>query len=161
MHAVPSPTRSSPRCNKNIVCKISHPSYNLDIKSVTISHVCMNIWLNKNAYVHTNNSPHHHLSFSIDAITNKITNTRHIWIHREYHNQLPYMYSPSISQSINIYVFANIDIIQQHHMISHNSSKGENTSHHDKNHIQHLSIIHTSSYNHIKLFIKDLQSIRP
>jgi hypothetical protein len=28
--------------------------------------------------------------------------------------------------------------------------KGENTSHYGKHHIQHLSIIHTSSYNHIK-----------
>jgi len=114
-----------------------------------------------NAYVHTNNSPHHHHSLNIYAISNKITNTRHICSHRQYHNQLPYMYSPSISQSINTYVFANIDIIQQHHMISHNPSKGENTSHHDKHHIQHLSTIHTSSYNHINLFTKDLQSIRP
>ena len=95
------------RCNKNIVCKISHASYILDIKFVTISHVCMNIRLNNNAYVHTNNSRHHHHSFSIYAITNKITITQHICIHRQYHNQLTYMYSRTISQSINIDVFTN------------------------------------------------------
>ena len=50
---------------------------------------------------------------------------------------------------------------QQLHTISHDSSKGENTIHYDKPHIQHLTIPYTFSYNHIKLFIKDLQSIRP
>jgi hypothetical protein len=52
-------------------------------------------------------------------------------------------------------------IIQQLHTISHNPSKGENTSLYDKHHIQHISITHTSSYNHTKLFTKDFQSIRP
>jgi len=80
------------------------------------------------------------------------------------------MHSPTISQSSNIYVFTNnITIIQhicihqrrlyhiiQHHTISHNPSKGENTTPYDKHHIQHLTIIHISSYNHIKLFTKDL-----
>jgi len=47
------------------------------------------------------------------------------------------------------------------HRISHNPSKGENTSYYDKPNIQHLPIIHISSYNDIKLFTKDLQSIRP
>jgi len=82
------------------------------------------------------------------------------------------MHSPTISQSSNIYVFTNnITIIQhicihqhrlyhiiQHHTISHS---GENTTPYDKHHIQNLKIIHISSYNHIKLFTKDLQSIRP
>jgi len=36
----------------------------------------------------------------------------------------------------------------------HHSSKGENTPYYDKNHIQHPSIIHTSTYNHIKPFIR-------
>jgi len=86
------------------------------------------------------------------------------------------MHSPTISQLSNIYVFTNnitiiqhicihqhrlYHIIQQHHTISHNPSKGENTTPYDKHHIQHLTIIHISSYNHIKLFTKDLQSIRP
>jgi len=35
----------------------------------------------------------------------------------------------------------------------------KSTSHHDKHHVQHLLIIHTSSYNHIKLSTKDLPSI--
>ena len=81
------------------------------------------------------------------------------------------MHSPKISQSSNIYVFTkNITIIkhicihqhqlyhiiQQHHTISHNPSKGENTTPYDKHHIQHRTIIPISSYNHIKLFTKDL-----
>jgi hypothetical protein len=59
-------------------------------------------------------------------------------IHLQYHNQLTHMYSPTISQTINIYVFTNnitinqhisihqhrlYHIIQQHHTISHNSSE--------------------------------------
>jgi len=56
---------------------------------------------------------------------------------------------------INIHInINNITTNQQLHIISHNSSKGENKSHYDKHHIQHLLIIHTSSYNHIKLFTK-------
>jgi len=72
------------------------------------------------------------------------------------------MHSPTISQSSNIYVFTNnITIIQhicihQHHIISHSPSKGENTTPYDKHHIQHLEIIHISSFNHMKLFTKDL-----
>jgi len=65
---------------------------------------------------------------------------------------------------INIHAFTNnINIItnQQLHIVSHNTSKGENPPHYDKHHIQHLSIIHTSSYNHVKLFTRDLQSIWP
>jgi hypothetical protein len=46
------------------------------------------------------------------------------------------------------------------HTISHNPSKGENTPYYDKHHFQHPSIIHTTSYNYIKLFTKDLQDIR-
>jgi len=51
-------------------------------------------------------------------------------------------------------------IIQQLHINFHNLSKGENTPYYDKHHIQHPSIIHTSSYNHIELFIKYLQGIQ-
>jgi len=50
---------------------------------------------------------------------------------------------------INIHAFTNnINIIinQQLYTISHNSSKGENPPYYYKHHIQHLSIIHTSSY---------------
>jgi len=73
------------------------------------------------------------------------------------------MHSPTISSSFNIYALININYIittQQLLTISHNPSKGENTSYYDKHLVQHLSIIHTSSYNHIKLFTKDLQGIR-
>jgi len=56
---------------------------------------------------------------------------------------------------------------QQHHHSNsttsynfHNSSKGENTPHYDKHHIQHLSIIHISPQSHIKPFIKDMQGNR-
>jgi len=77
-------------------------------------------------------------SLKIYAFTNNITINQHICIHQPYHNHSTYMYSPTISQSINIYVFTNhitIDqhmcihkhrlyhIIQQHHIISHNSSE--------------------------------------
>jgi len=69
--------------------------------------------------------------------------------------QLPtsstYMHSPTILTSLQI----------NNSTISHNSSKGENPPYYDKHHIQHLSIIHTSSYNHIKLITKDLQDIQP
>jgi len=36
-------------------------------------------------------------------------------------------------------------------------TKEKSTSHHDKHHVQHLLIIHTSSNNHIKLFTKYFQ----
>jgi len=45
---------------------------------------------------------------------------------------------------------------QQLHTHSHNSSKGENTTLYDKHHSQHPTITHISSFNHIKLFMKDL-----
>jgi len=82
MHAVPSPTRSSPLMQQK-----HHGRRRFGyLKSITISHVCMNIWLNNNAYVHTNNSPHHH-------------------------HYLAYMHSPTLSPSINTYAFTNIDYI--------------------------------------------------
>jgi len=68
-----------------------------------------------------------------------------------------------LTNTINIHAFTNnVNIItnQQLRTISYNSSKGENTSYCDKYHIQHLSIIHISSYNHIKLSTKDLQDIQ-
>ena len=73
-----------------------------------------------NSYVYTNNSPHHHQQ-----------NHHHLaYMHSPTISQsITYMYSPTISQSINIYVFTNnITINQQHHIISHNPNKGENTS---------------------------------
>ena len=58
-------------------------------------------------------------------------------------------------------IYNNITtIIQQLHINSHNSSKGENTQNYDKHHIQHPLIIHTSSFIHIKLFVKDFQDNR-
>jgi hypothetical protein len=47
---------------------------------------------------------------------------------------------------------------QQFHIISHNLSKGENTTHYDNNHIQHLAIIHNrfAKYLFLKIiFDKD------
>jgi len=75
-----------------------------------------------------------------------------------------YAYVQQLTDIFNIHAFTNkINIItnQQLYTNSHNSSKGENPPYYDKHHIQHLSIIHTSSYNHIKLITKDLQDIRP
>ena len=61
--------------------------------------------------------------------------------------------------SIHAITISNINIVinQQLYTISHNQTKEESTSHHDKNHVQHLLIIHTSSNNHIKLFTKYFQ----
>ena len=56
---------------------------------------------------------------------------------------------------INIHtpIFIYVNVIATQQLIqSHNSSKGENKPYYDKHHIQHSSIIHTPSYNHIKLF---------
>jgi len=50
---------------------------------------------------------------------------------------------------------------QQSHIISHNSSNGENTPYYDIIRFNTQQIIYTSSYNHIKLYTKGLQSIRP
>ena len=47
------------------------------------------------------------------------------------------------------------------HTLSHNPSKGENTTLYDKKHFQHITIIHISSFNHMELFTKDLQGTRP
>jgi len=71
------------------------------------------------------------------------------------------MHSPTISPSIDTCIIQHqlYHIVQQLHTISHNSSKGENTTHYGKHHIQQLAIIHISSYNHIKLSTKDLPSI--
>jgi len=79
-------------------------------------------------------------------------------INEHHHNQ----HQNIIMSIINIHTnINNITTNQQLHIISHNSSKGENTSYYDKHHIQHPAIIHTSTFNHIKLFIKDMQDIRP
>jgi hypothetical protein len=73
------------------------------------------------------------------------------------------MQSPTtftIQSTYNCHIYINqhqlYNIVQQLHIISHNSSKGENTTPYDKHHIQHLATIHISSFNHIKLSIKDL-----
>jgi len=64
------------------------------------------------------------------------------------------MHSPTISQSSNIYVFTNNitiiqHIIQHHHTISHDLSKGENTTSYDKHHIQHLTLHQSIGTNFI------------
>jgi short subunit fatty acids transporter len=84
-------------------------------------------------------------------------------IHQHHHHYLTYMHSPTISPPFNIYALININyIITIHQLIQFLTipSKGENTPYYDKPHIQHPSIIHTSSYNHITLSTKDLQGIR-
>ena len=84
-------------------------------------------------------------------------------IHQHQHHYLTYMHSPTISPSFNIYALININYItttQQLHTISHNPGKGESQSYYDKHRVQHLSINHTSSYNHINLFTKDFEGIR-
>jgi len=66
-------------------------------------------------YVHTINQVIIQLrvitTLNIYAFTNNITINQHICIHQPYHNHSTYMYSPTISQSINIHVFTNIDFI--------------------------------------------------
>jgi len=79
-------------------------------------------------------------------------------INKQHHSQHQNIIMSIINMDINI---NNITTNQQLRIISHNSSKGENTLYYDKHHIQHPSIIHTSTFNHIKLFVKDLQGIRP
>ena len=113
-----SPKGRHLRGNKNIVCKISHPSYILDI-NIRHHQSCMHEHMTRlNAYVHTNNSPHHHQSFSIYAFTNTCHICNHqqhsqfnqyICIHQQHLNQSTYMHSPTTSQSINIYAFTNIN----------------------------------------------------
>jgi len=128
-----SPTRLSPRCNKHIGCKISHPSYIMDIKFVTISHVCMSIWLvTMHMFIQTIHhiitihlaymqSPTKLLSLSIYAFTDNITINQHICIHQQYHNQSTCMYSPTTSQSINnIILFLTIQIKEKIHHIKIN-----------------------------------------
>jgi len=108
-----------------------------------------------NAYVHTNNSSHHHHSFSIYAITN----TRHICSHRHYHNQSTYMYSPTILQPNNIYVFTNDITINQHiciHQQYHNQSSymySPTTSQSINNIILFLTIQINEKILHTKIII--------
>ena len=78
-------------------------------------------------------------------------------------HHLSYMHSPTITPSINIYaiiIIHNIFTTRQFHVISHNSSRGENTPCYDIIILNTQQFIHTSSYNHINLYTKDLQSIR-
>jgi len=90
------------RCNKNIVCKISHPSYILDI-NICHHQSCMHEHMTRhNAYFHANNSPHHHQSFNIYVFTN---NSPSLDI---------YAINDNIHNSINIYVFTNNISINQH-----------------------------------------------
>ena len=99
---IKSPQGRHLRCNKNIVCKISHPSYILDI-NIRHHQSCMHEHMTRhNAYVHTNNSPHHHQSFSIYVFTN---NSPSLDI---------YAIANNIHNSINIYVFTNNISINQH-----------------------------------------------
>ena len=83
------------RCNKNIVRKISHLSYILDINIRHHQSYMHEHMTRLNAYVHTNNSPYHHQSFSIYAFTN---NSPSLDI---------YAFTNNIHNSINIYVFTN------------------------------------------------------
>jgi len=73
------------------------------------------------------------------------------------------MYENSSTAYMHIYIYNH----QQHHhnnltlhTISHNSSKREKYTNYDKHHTQHLSLNHTSTFNYIKLFMKDLQGNR-
>ena len=116
---------------------------------------------------HNSNNSHHHIIINIIIIIiiNKHQHHHHYNWHiciTQHQLSFTHMHSPIISPSINIYVFTNNITInqQQHYTISHNPNKGENTSYYDKYHFQHISIIHTSSCNHTKLFTKDLQSNR-
>ena len=68
-------------------------------------------------------------------------------INKHHHNQQQNIIMSIINNHISI---NNTATNQQLHIISHNSSKGENTPHYDKHHIQHPSIIHTSSFNYIR-----------
>ena len=81
--------------------------------------------------------------------------TYDIWTYDSINHAYVHNTSTTIINGYNQHQSYHID--QQLYTISHNPSKGENTSHYDKYHIQNLSIIHVSSYNHIKLFTKDLQ----
>ena len=100
-------------------------------------------------------------TLEIYSVTDNITINQHICIHQPYYNQTTYMYSPTISQSINIYVFTHnitinqhicihqhrfYHIIQQHHIISHNSS--EEKIHHTK-----ISIIFNTQQSFTYLYI--------
>ena len=110
-----------------------------------------------NAYVHTNNSPHHHQSFSIYAFTNNSPSLDIYAITNNIHNSINiYVFTNNISfnQHICIHQYQLLHIVQ--HTTSHNPSKEENTSPYDKRHIHYLTIIHISSFNHIKLFMKGL-----
>jgi hypothetical protein len=133
-------------------CKITSYTFNDNIKdnlhlywttSTTIALLSIYVHTINMSQFNKESSPHHHQ-------------------HNHYHNYLTYMHSPKISTSFGIYAtnqHHNIITTQQLHTIYLNPSKGENTPYYDKHHIQHLSIIHTSSYNHIKLSTKDLPII--
>jgi len=81
--------------------------------------------------------------------TNNHHHQSHICIHQQSSLAITYMHSPTLFASYNLAITCN----------SPNSSKGENTTHYDKHHIQHLQVIHTSSYSPIKLHTNDFPSI--
>ena len=73
--------------------------------------------------------------------------------------------STNIHINRHIYIYINprqlYNMAPQLLTLSHNPSKGENTTLYDKPHFQHLTIIHISSFNHMKLSAKDLQATWP
>jgi len=102
-------------------------------KKVHQQHIC--------TYTYIIHQRHHHNNSTCNIMI----------INKHHHNQ---------HQNIIMSIINNITTNQQLHIISHNSSKGEITPHYDKHHIQHPSIIHTSSFIRNKLFIKDFQGNR-
>ena len=71
--------------------------------------LCMHEYMTQHQYIYSTT----HSPTPLDIIS-YITFNLHTCIHRQYHSQLTYMYSPTISQSINIYVFTNNITINQH-----------------------------------------------
>ena len=107
-------------------------------KKIHQQHIC--------TYTYIIHQHHHNNSTSIIMIINEHHPTQHQNI---------------ITTIIKIHInINNIATNQKLHIISHNSRKRENTPHHDKHHIQHPSIIHTSLFINNKLFIKDFQGNR-
>jgi hypothetical protein len=168
MHAVPSPTKVvTLRCQQNILCKISHSSYIFDeVKEHTpLQHQQLNMTM-----MHGHTSKDSTMQITSYTFDNNIKDNLHLYWTTSTTNALSSIYVHTINKSQfnkessphhyqHIHYHNYQPTSQQLHTISHNSSKGENRTHYDKHHIQHLATIHTSSYNHIKLSTKDLPSI--
>jgi len=108
-------------------------------KKIYQQHICTYTYI-----IHQHH--HHNNSTSIIMIINKHHPTQHQNI---------------IMTIINIHInINNIATNKQLHIISHNSSKGENTPYNDNHHIHYPSIIHTYLFIHNKQFMKEFQSKR-